>query len=857
MNNYPLEKTLRSRFRPDWGLLITLALCLFALWPLAYRPGLPNGTDVLYHVYRVAEMDRAWSHGVLIPQWAETFYTGYGAPLFHYYASLTYYVTSILSRLFALDAVNSLRLLIVLGALGAGAGMYTFARVRGGKIGGVLAALVYVYSPYLLFTEPYARGAYPEFLALVLLPWVMVAYDRLRRHGGAGAFFLAALSSGALIITHNLMALVLTGLLGAWLVWGWLADFALSPNPRHTSARLGRQHFSIWKVLFPVGAHRRAPLPPIGLNEEQTKGASQSRASKTFRLLPLVALVMGVGLAAYFWLPVMLESSAVRLGNLTAVAQLDYKNFFVPFRELLAQSPRTDAGAINGLLHQLNLGVAQWILALTGIVTVVLARRQPHPYSLRSFSPLQMERGGRTAGSEGVRLQADALFFTLAAAGMLFLILPVSAFLWEATAPLAFLQFPWRLLGPVAFCLTVLAGMNGLWLARLPGRVRAGLLTVVVFAVVGLATPLFYVDEWEHETVDTSVAAYHAQELAGKQRATTFSNEYLPATVLVEPGATPRLLADYADGYPVNKAHLEVLPEGVRVELLAHGPQADSWRITTPETFTFEVLTYAFPGWTAAIDGATVPITPSDPHGLITFPIPAGEHTVTLTFELTPPSLLGVLVSLLTLVFLVVAGWYIRRRGWSAPALPLPALDGASRAGLVVGGVLALAFVLVYVRPGGAWVDSPPGEAQLAEYPVHYDLADGIRFLGYDLSGRIFRPGDQVELTVYWYAAQTPVYGYASFVHISAGGPPLAQADLLNPAGRPTKEWTPDGFIRDPYTIDLPPDMPPGEYQLLIGLYTCDTRPPGECGNGDRLPVTDAAGNPIGDVVPLGTIRVE
>jgi hypothetical protein len=345
--------------------------------------------------------------------------------------------------------------------------------------------------------------------------------------------------------------------------------------------------------------------------------------------------------------------------------------------------------------------------------------------------------------------------------------------------------------------------------------------------------------------------------LTGKQRATTFSNEYLPATVFFEPGATPRLLADYAGGYPVNKAHLEALPEGVTVEVLAHGPQHDTWRITAEAPFTLEVLTYDFPGWVAAVDGVTVPITPSDPHGLITFPVPAGEHTVSLAFTLTPPSQLGVVVSVMALAFLLAASWVIRRRGWTVPAVPLPTLDGASRAGLVVGGLVALAFVLVYVRPGGAWVDSPPGAAGLAEYPVHYDLGDGIRFLGYDLSGRVFRPGDRLELTAYWYAAPTPLYGYASFVHISAGGPPLAQADLLNPAGRPTKEWTPDGFIRDPYKIDLPADMPPGEYQLVIGLYTCDTRPPGECGNGDRLPVTDSAGTPVGDVLPLGTIRVE
>src|SRR4051794_34785377 len=171
--------TLFKRFSRhiDPAMLLTLVVCAFTLWPLLYRPGLPNGDDVLYHVYRAAEMDRAWSHGIIIPQWAESFYTGYGAPVFHYYASLTYYVTSVFTRVFAFDAVNSLRLLIALCMFSAGAGMYAFARRYGGKTGGVIAALCYVYSPYILFTEPYSRGAYPELLAFALFPALMWSFQ--------------------------------------------------------------------------------------------------------------------------------------------------------------------------------------------------------------------------------------------------------------------------------------------------------------------------------------------------------------------------------------------------------------------------------------------------------------------------------------------------------------------------------------------------------------------------------------------------------------------------------------------------------------------------------------------------------
>ncbi|MBL8120538.1 MAG: hypothetical protein JNJ78_23640, partial [Anaerolineae bacterium] len=129
----------------DPFLIVMLVLCGFSLWPLLRQAGLPNGDDVLYHVYRAAEMDRAWANGVYLPRWAEAFYEGYGAPLFHYYASLTYYTTSVMTRLLGLDAVNSLRLVIALCMLGSGAGVYGFVRAYAGRAGGVLGALAYVY----------------------------------------------------------------------------------------------------------------------------------------------------------------------------------------------------------------------------------------------------------------------------------------------------------------------------------------------------------------------------------------------------------------------------------------------------------------------------------------------------------------------------------------------------------------------------------------------------------------------------------------------------------------------------------------------------------------------------------------
>ncbi|MEZ4672012.1 MAG: 6-pyruvoyl-tetrahydropterin synthase-related protein [Anaerolineae bacterium] len=833
----------------DIYLLLTLALCTFTLLPLLARPGLPNGDDVLYHVYRAAEMDRAWSHGVLFPRWAESFYTGYGAPLFHYYASLSYYTTSTFSRLLALDAVNSLRLLIALCMLGAGAGMYGFARATSGKAGGVIAALCYVYCPYLLYTEPYSRGAYPELMAFALFPAVMWCYSRLLRTGKASAFGLAALGSGLLIITHNLMALVLTGLLEGWLVWGVVVNSYQ------------------WLVISK--RQKDNPEPPPHPSPASEGGGRTEHSLTLWRHgLALLAAGLGVGLAAYFWLPVIREGDAVRLGNLTAVAQLDYRNFFVPLNHLLEFSPRMDAGAFNGLEHQFNLGVAQWTLALAGVAGMAGlwcgTKRTSRTTSLQNAVPVGQQSS----------ILSTTLFFSLVALVTIFLMLPAAAPIWGGTAPLAFLQFPWRFLGAASFALAVLAGMNAVWLEALVIRIaKAGaqtgaplqfirnyvgdiLLAGMVVYIITCAAPLFYVPEWIHATVDTSVAAYQEAEVQGLQRATTFSNEYLPKAVTIEPGPTPRLLADFADGYPINKVHMETLPPDVIVDVVNHEPQQDEWHINTSKDFTLEVLTYDWPGWTATVDGQNVAITPSDPHGLITFPVPAGEHTVRLYLGSTSPRDVGVLLTLVSVVGVAGVIVVLRRRTGGVETRPYTASTYSHNVtGLVIGGLLTAAFLFVYLQEGAGWVNSPPGTALLAQHATNYQLGDRIRLIGYDLNAEAFHAGERVELKVYWYTSDKISYGYNSFVHISTGGPPLAQADKLNPAGLPTVTWPSTGFIHDDYTIDLPRDMPTGEYQVFIGLYTCDTRPAGECGNGERLVVTED-GQAVGDAVPLARITV-
>jgi len=99
------------------------------------------------------------------------------------------------------------------------------------------------------------------------------------------------------------------------------------------------------------------------------------------------------------------------------------------------------------------------------------------------------------------------------------------------------------------------------------------------------------------------------------------------------------------------------------------------------------------------------------------------------------------------------------------------------------------------------------------------------------------RPGDTLHLTLTWQATRPFYRDLKLFVHLlDASGQVIAQADPLAGVGAGaegedyfTSQWDPGELILDDVAITIPPDAPPGPYQLAFGLYDGETM--------ERLPV--------------------
>lgn len=135
------------------------------------------------------------------------------------------------------------------------------------------------------------------------------------------------------------------------------------------------------------------------------------------------------------------------------------------------------------------------------------------------------------------------------------------------------------------------------------------------------------------------------------------------------------------------------------------------------------------------------------------------------------------------------------------------------------------------------------------QYPLEAQLGDAIQFLGYDLGGDEFRPGETIHLTLYWRALAEMEISYTVFTHLLDTEHRIwGQKDSIPARGEaPTTSWVEGEVIRDDYEIAVDPQVPLGEYAIEIGMY--------EAGTGQRLAIFDPHGALQEDRILLAGIR--
>ncbi|MBU0999836.1 hypothetical protein KKE78_00370 [Patescibacteria group bacterium] len=293
------------------GLLLTLSL----FWPFLAGPYFKHHDDV--QIIRLHEMNECIKDGQIPCRWVPDLGGLYGYPLFNYYAPLPYYFGELVYLLTS-NLLISAKVMFITSFLGSYVFMYLLASKLWGKKGGALAAIFYSFAPYHAL-DFYVRGAMGELWGLMLFPAIFWALIRLEEKINTSRLLLLAIFSAALVVSHNLSALIFMPLALIWAI-----------------------------ILF------------------------LKRKNAKFLWFCLGGMILAVSLSSFYLLPAFFEKNLVHLET-TIGGYFSYTEHFKGFRKLFLERSwgygssirEVPGGERDGLSYQIGLvHVVGWILSL-------------------------------------------------------------------------------------------------------------------------------------------------------------------------------------------------------------------------------------------------------------------------------------------------------------------------------------------------------------------------------------------------------------------------------------------------------------------------------------------------------------
>jgi hypothetical protein len=810
---------------------LPLLLALLAAAPL-WGPGVINtrgGGDSPFLLVRTMEMAEILSRGVFPPRWMSHAAYDLGYPFFNHYASLPTFISAGLTVL-GINVLSAIQATQTLGFILAALTMRRWAtRIFRSETARTVAVAAYTFAPFHL-VNVYVRGdSLSELYAFVWFPLILWALDRAAERPTAGRALAGGLAYSALILTHNVSALI----------------------------------FSPFALLYAFAALRRhragacegetAVLPDMPPPEDSHPAASARQASvpshrhTTLRVAAiLVPLVVGFLLTAWFWLPAVVETRYGQMGPAFTEGYFHYSNHFRGLN-LVQRTLAFDysvAGTVEGA-GPFAMGLVQALFAGIGAV-VILAR---------------LARLTRTTPIRDLPVWSIAHLVALLVSTLM--ITPLSTPLWEHLPLLALTQFPWRFLSVQAlFTATVTGaiverdhrapGLSGEGEEAAgqpaPGRgegVRWALAAVAVTLSVIAALLALQPERLRIAPSDVTWERLGLYEAFTGNIGTTIRYEYLPADVV------PRLYMSESvlDGV----GSLRAAGEGLRAgRLVRRTPVRQTWEVEIDAVLTSVAFPLNWwPGWRATVDDAQVPSYAMEGSGRLTVDLPPGNHTVTLRLRPTPLQASATALSLISALVIGVGAFALQGFGElkGHPPIRHRALGyhevSAHRTPRLPERVGAIAVVLGAALIGPLLLQrAPQGRATFFDFeqmpyphrgPVAF--ADGV-LDSVDPSTSIGRPGDSLVVRLAW--DKLPSAGQMLTLKVVSPAEPRHGVDYAVAQTSAALETAQN------LELSLPEDLARGLYLLQLGLADAD---------GNEIPARTPGGRSVGRLY-VGWLRV-
>jgi hypothetical protein len=334
----------------------------------------------------------------------------------------------------------------------------------------------------------------------------------------------------------------------------------------------------------------------------------------------LLGLGLGISLAALYLLPAMTGQDNVRM-----------------YEFLVVHNPWRRTMFLTGMPWKMSLLVVSYAVVAT--LAFVVSRR--------------IDAENRTW-----------VWFWATIFGAVFIMMtPASAPIWQAIRPLEWLQLPWRFLviGTLACSAIVTAAA-----AAFVRFERAKRLAITMLAVVvGLAWIPPYLSSignayccWQDSLAEVMRTGWeepeyvprwvHAPKLVRLADGRIgFAEEVGPDGPYWTTGGERSEASRFGATHSATSDKVRVLSGDAKIELRRWEPRHIELGVSATQASTIEVGQFYYPNWMAKVAdaGQPLPTAPSDPAGLTTVSLPAGEYVVDVVLERDWAESLGLRVS--------------------------------------------------------------------------------------------------------------------------------------------------------------------------------------------------------------------
>ncbi len=755
----------------------------------ALGDGIILTADGPLHVHRIQAMTLLLAKDNLWPRWVPYFHLGFGYPIFNFYPPGVFYLGGLLGQI-GIGAASAFVILSALAWVIGSTGMYALAKTFLPGSAALLAAALWTYAPSRLY-EVWYQGSLPQMVAAALVPWLFFALARMAFAPTRRAAALTAGLVAGVILTHIPIAFItaLYAVPAAILLVGW---------------------------------------------------ATRHRRREFLRRLAVLAgsVLLGGGLSAIFWLPMLLELHHV--GAWTDNADRQYfisylKSTFLMPGAIFSQPRPFDVTDLT-LRFPTTLGLVGGVLGLIGLGGLLWRRK----IALAA-------------------LLAVGLLFTL------FMLTDYSLDVWLSLPFFRQLRYPERFLRLGAVLVALLGGAA---LSIVPKRWEMIGLAGSMSLVIAAALPLIYAPvnyaRMDHLTALDEINFEEETRAWG----TTSYDEFDPnwGATIPRPGAVPD-----AEQYIDHPLRLVVYDQDLIEQfpdLKTESLDDATLRVTTTSARPVRFRQYYYPGWQVTLDGAPVRAYAEADLGLLTVDVPAGEHVLTLRYAGTASQSAGVALTLFSLGVTLL----LVRRLWTAhPPLvlafaggigtesfptpragsesrdssqgrvrrrPVPEPDRPHLARWIAAVLLGVAAVnKLYVMPETHWLryESAPDQPHYMETSVYQAFGDEYTLLGYTLQESTVSPGGWLLIDLYWQPQHAITTSYRSIVQIV--NPSLTAAWAVSESSAfDVKGFVPSRFFSDSHRLEVYDSAPPYDGRLSVQMVDAATGEPLRLADGsDRL----------------------